>query len=431
MPSRADWRRASEWACRVALVIALGVALWRSVKDSGEDATSVSMRASEPGAALERAATSSRVSALRVEVNAALPARQLAWLSALRRAGVRVSWSGSPPALAIAADRLREPRAPALLRLVADNGSSIVISDSVGVIDSVRAPRGATLDASDVTGIVTARHGQWTAQAHVPDPEERRDVLVLGRASWESRFVLDALGEAGWNARARLPVAPGVSVIDASLLPLDTARYDAVIALDSSAADMAGAVTRFAAEGGGVIVVGSALEIGALRTLASTQASERRPGRILLEGDALTRADLPLRPLRAVSADAVVLDRQPAGIAVVIRRAGRARVAAIGYDESWRWRMQGGAGGAPAHRAWWSRMVGLVAPARPAANQAATQLSGGAAPRAALVEALGPASATPTLATRSGSTRLPLGLLAMIAALLLAETASRRFHGAS
>ena len=150
-------------------------------------------------------------------------------------------------------------------------------------------------------------------------------MLVLGRAGWESRFVLDALGEAGWSVRARLPVAPGVSVTDASLLPLDTARYDAVIALDSSAADLAQAVTRFAAQGGGVIAVGSALDIGALRIMAPAGVGERRPGRILLEGDTLTRADLPLRPLGSMRADAVVLERQQAGIAVAIAARGSRR----------------------------------------------------------------------------------------------------------
>lgn len=388
------------------------------------------MQATQPGDALLRASTSEHVGAVDVEVDGVLSA-QLTWLAALRRAGVSVRWRGSPPALALAADRVREPVAPVLVRLVADSGRRIVVSDAVGVIDSVRAARGATLEAGDVNGSVTARLGVWTALAGIPARDERRDVLVLGRASWESRFMLEALGEAGWRVRARLPVAPGVSVTDASLLPLDTARYDVVIALDSTAADLAGAVTRFAAQGGGVIAVGSALDVAALRAIAPASAGERRPGHILLEGDTLTRADLPLRPLGKVRADAVVLERQPAGIAAAIRRAGRARVASVGYDESWRWRMQGGVSGAAAHRAWWSRMAGLVAPAREGMREPIDATSNAAAPRAALVDALGPASGTPAATALSASARLPLVLLLIVAALLLAETASRRFRGAT
>ncbi len=430
MPSRADWRHVAEWTSRVALLTALALALWRSVHALRGDATTVTMRAAEPGDALARATMSDGVAAVDVDVNGTLTPRHLTWLSALRRADVQAHWSGSPPALAIAADRAREPVAPVLLRLVADSGARLIVADSVGAIDSVTAARGATLEASDVAGTVSARRGSWSATTGVPARQERRDVLVLGRAGWESRFVLQALGEAGWHARARLPVAPGVTVTDASLLPLDTARYDAVIALDSSAADLATAVVKFVSQGGGVIAVGSALDIEPLRPLAPARAGARRAGRIMLEGDTLTRADLPLRPLGSVRPDAVILEHQPAGIAVAIRRAGRGRAAGVGYDESWRWRMQGGAGGAAAHRAWWSRMVGLVAPARePAAGLAPA--SADAAPRAALVEALGPPSAATAGGSSRGSTRLPIVLLVLIAAFLLAETASRRFRGAA
>jgi hypothetical protein len=125
--------------------------------------------------------------------------------------------------------------------------------------------------------------------------------------------------------------------------------------------------------------------------------------------------------------DAVVLERQPSGIAVAIRRAGRGRIAAIGYDESWRWRMQGGDAGEAAHRAWWSRMAGLVAPDR----AMATTPNGDPAPRAALIAALGPPSSAGADAGRPTSNRLPLALLVLVLAALLAETASRRFRGAT
>ena len=429
MPSRAEWRRWGEWALRLALVIALAVALWRSIHAARPGAVTVSTRASALAEALQRATSTGRVGALDLSVDAALSPVQRAWLAALRRAGVRVAWQGDVPAIALSTELAREPVARARVRVVADSGAIVVLGDSVGVIDSVQAGSGATIETSEVVGRVTARQGRFAASSPTPGRADRRDVLVLGRAGWESRFVLAALGEAGWQVRGRLPVAPGVSVMDASLFPLDTSRYDVVVALDSTAADLAAAVTRFVAQGGGAIIAGSALDVGALRGLAPARGGSRRPGRILLAGDTLTRGDLPMRALVALRDDAVALERQPGGVVAGIRRAGRGRVAAVGYDESWRWRMQGGAAGEAAHRDWWSRMTGLVAPERAPSSLAGEEAD--AAPRAALVAALGERSRASAPAGGASSSRLPLALLLLVLAALLAETASRRFRGAS
>ena len=419
-----------ERALRLLLVAVLATALWRSVRAARSGARVETARASTLSELLQRATTSERIGAVNVSVDRTLSPMQRDWLAALRNAGVRVHWHGEPLAIAVSADRAREPVARARVRLVADSEGSTVISDSVGVIDSVRAVGGASLETSDVVGRVTARQGGFSASARVPGRAERHDVLVLGKAGWESRFVLAALGEAGWKVRGRLPVAPGVSVVDASLLPIDTARYDVVIALDSTAADLSAAIARFVAQGGGVIVAGSALGIGALRGVVPARAGARRPARILLEGDTLSRADLPVRPLVAARDDAVALERQPAGLVVAVRRAGRGRAAAVGYDETWRWRMQGGATGEAAHREWWSRMAGLVAPERAPLPGEPIPAAVNAAPRSALVAALGPPSSAPDDARGSPSNRLPLVLLVVLASALLAETASRRFRGA-
>lgn len=431
MPSRAEWRRRAEWALRVAFIVVLAIALWRSVRATRPGSMTASTSTSTLGDALQRATTSKRVGAVNVNVDGTLSPVQRDWLSALHDAGVRVRWHGEPLMLAVTADRAREPVGRARVRLVAGSGVSTVISDSVGVIDSVRTASGASLETADVVGRVTVRQARFIASASVPERAERRDVLVLGKAGWESRFVLAALGEAGWKVRGRLPVAPGVSVVDASLLPIDTSRYDVVIALDSTAADLSGSIARFIGEGGGVIVAGSALDLGALRGIVPARAGDRRPGRILLQGDTLTRSDLPLRPLIAARSDAVVLERQPAGPVVAVRRAGRGRAAAVGYDETWRWRMQGGAAGEAAHREWWSRMTGLVAPERAASLARSAAASANAAPRAALVAALGPASSASDVAPGSPSNRLPLASLLIVVIALVAETASRRFRGAS
>jgi hypothetical protein len=57
-------------------------------------------------------------------------------------------------------------------------------------------------------------------------------------------------------------------------------------------------------------------------------------------------------------------------------------------------------------------------------------VSGDAAPTAALVSALGPPTPASTARAAGGGDPLPLVLLVLLAAALLAETASRRFRGA-
>jgi hypothetical protein len=430
MRSRGELRRWLEWLLRASLVTILTVALWRSMEGSRAGFTEREARVETLPTALRDATRSASIGAIDLTVDATLSPAEREWLVALRRAGVSVRWHGTPPALALSVERAREPVAPIRFRLTAAGGTPVVLADSIGAIDTLRMRDGVgAMEAADVVGLVRARRGSFAATAETPAAGARRAVLVLGRAGWESSFVITALTEAGWEVRARLPAAPGVAVTDAGVLPIDSARYDAVVALDSTAADLGPVIARFVAQGGGLVAAGTALGIGALRRVLPAGATARRSGPILLDGDTVTLASLPIRPLIRLRSDAVALETQAAGIATAIRRAGRGRVAAVGYDESWRWRMQGGESGAAEHRAWWSHLVGLVAPER-AAEDVASGASVDAAPLAALVEALGPPSRAPSRASASPSRRLPLLLLAAAAAALLAETMSRRFRGA-
>jgi hypothetical protein len=406
----------------------LAIALWRALHERAQGAEHRSATAATLPRTLREATASPAIGSIALTFDSLPSSVQRAWLSALRHAGVAVHWRGELPALGLAAERVREPVSRTRVLLVADAGAPLALTDSAGALDTLRLRAGgASLEAADVVGEVRARRGAFVASAALPPAQPRREVLVLGRAGWESKFVLAALSEAGWRVRARLPTAPGVAVSDPALLPIDSARYDAVVALDSSAIDLAPAIARFVASGGGLVVAGSATMLDAFRPLVPARAGDRRPGRILLDADSVTRADLPLRPLAALRADAVPLERQSAGLAAAVRRAGNGRVLSLGYDESWRWRMLGGASGPALHRAWWSRTVGLVAPEH---GDAASAARADAAPTAALVDALGPASAGARSATESASDALPLALLALIAAALLAETASRRLRGA-
>ena len=426
MRSRAELRIAAEWVARVALIAVLAAALWRATRDPATTGISRTTKASELRTTLSGLATAANVSAVNVDIDAMPSAAERDLLVAMRRAGVDVRWHGSPAVLAIEVARVREPDDRARVMVVSGNTSPSSLADSAGVLDTVHAGAGATIDAEAVVGDVRAEQGRFAARASAPPSDKRRAVLVLGRPDWESKFAIAALTEAGWTVRASIPTAPGVSIRDADITPIDTARYDAVVALDSSSADLAPAIARFVAQGGGLVAEGSALSIGALASFAPARAGHRIPGRILLAEDTVTRRDLPLRPLSALRADAMMLERQSAGPSLAARRAGLGRVLATGYDESWRWRMLGGNSGLAAHRQWWSSAVGSVAPDRSAPGLA----NGSAAPVAALVSALGAASATSAESKQQSRNPLPLILLAVIVAALLAETGSRRFRGA-
>jgi hypothetical protein len=144
----------------------------------------------------------------------------------------------------------------------------------------------------------------------------------------------------------------------------------------------------------------------------------------------------PRRALSFVSVgrmkdDALLLEARDGRSAVAARRAGLGRVLQVGYDESWRWRMQGGEPGIEAHRRWWSDAV--AATARRSVAERTIRLSPvHAAPRAAVVAALG--SSTPDDAT-DGAPRARRGmkpwLLVLSLGLLLAEWSSRRLRGAA
>ncbi|MEP6729580.1 MAG: hypothetical protein ABJE10_03025 [bacterium] len=427
MRSRAERRQVAEWLLRGALLVVLGIALWRTFQRDSVSTITRSTKTSTFATDFAGIVTNPAVGAIDLKVDAMPSRTERDALVALRRIGVIVRWSDIPPAIAVEVERTREPEARARVLVTAATRTPIALVDSAGLIDSLRAGADASVEAVSVVGAVRAEQGRFAASAYAPVPDARRAVLVLGRADWETKFVMQALNEAGWSVRARIPTAPGIAVNDDGLLPLDTSRYDVVVALDSSSAELAPVIARFVAQGGGLIAAGAALEWEPLRRLAPARAGDRRPGRILLADDSVTTRDLPLRPLSLVRSDAVSLQREAPGVTLAARRAGLGRVIALGYDESWRWRMLGGASGMGAHRRWWSSTVGSVAP-----DRAAAALSiGDGAPLASLVFALGKPSSPSAVSSQGGARDpLPIALLIMAALCLLAETASRRFRGA-
>jgi hypothetical protein len=88
--------------------------------------------------------------------------------------------------------------------------------------------------------------------------------------------------------------------------------------------------------------------------------------------------------------------------------------------------MLGGTSGLAAHRQWWSSAAGSVAPDR----ESPTRSTGDAAPLASLISALGSSSPADVTTSKRPRDSMPIILLIIASACLLAEIASRRFRGA-
>jgi len=347
------------------------------------------------------------------------------WLVALRRSGTIVGWSndGIPPVM-LEVEPRQDPAGGLLLRLAGPSGATVSFADGLGVLDTVviGVDAGSTVRLPPVAGPVIGSLGNTSAWATSAGSDTHRRILLLGLAGWEARFVAAALEERGWVVDARYAVAPGIDVSQGAPMPPDTARYSAVIVLDSAADRYAGAIGNFVRSGGGLVLtgrVGAALRALTPGTMAATP---RHAAAIAFEPDDPRRA-LSYAELRPLVPDAVPLEVREGRPVVAGRRVGAGRVVQSGYRDSWRWRMSGGEGSVAAHRAWWADLVAGVAYAPAAMDQ-----PGDPAPFARLVDALG-APTTPSPARPPGAPLYPW-LVAGLFLCLLLEWTSRRLRGA-
>jgi hypothetical protein len=356
-------------------------------------------------------------------------AREREWLRALARAGVRVSWSGdSISATAIEVAERTDPAGGVRAYLAAPSGSRATLSDAVGLIDTVEITPGANVLSLPVTaGALDLSVHDQHARAAAPDSILPRQVVVLGRAGWEGKFVMAALEERGWKVSSRLRVGPNVFVAQGTPLALDTAHTGAVIALDSSAASYASAIGAFERSGGGVVLAGDAPLATSLRTLTPGRAGPRIAAASLSFASAAPRRALGFFPILALASDAVPLESRDGHVIAAARRVGAGRVVQLGYDESWRWRLAGSGDAPAAHRDYWSAVVSAAAYRATKPNAAARV--GDAAPLASLYSDLG-APSVPHAAPLHISAGLRWWMFALLALLLLAEWTSRRLRGA-
>jgi hypothetical protein len=294
-------------------------------------------------------------------------------------------------------------------------------------------PKGgaAELELASVAGSVRAAGATFAAATASGDSVALKPVLVLGAAGWESKFTIAALEERGWRVASRVRVAPNVDVTQGPLGAIDTARYSAVIALDSSAASSAGAVARYVRDGGGVIVAGAAARIGGVSAIVPGGVGRRVAGVAGAVASAAPRTGLGVFPVTALTRDAVALESRDDLVTVAARRVDAGRVVQSGYDETWRWRMAGGDEAAAAHREWWSRLVAAVAYAPLVARAAASSELVDETPLASLIHALGPpATIDARLAPTRDGARTTRVLFALVVGALVLEWASRRLRGA-
>ena len=430
MRSRDSIRRALEWSLRAVSLGLVAWMMWLSLAPTGASharraADSRSLADSLAGWTLDP-----RADSLHLVLHAVPERAERAWLVALRRVGAAVSWSSdSLEPLAVAAVPLNDPSGGVRTLVAAPRGTRLTVSDALGVMDTlVMAGPSAELRVRGVEGAVRASPGGRGASTVVPDSLAPRTVIVLGSAGWEAKFAIAALEESGWNVAARLAVAPGVDVGQGSARP-DTAVAGVVVALDSVAARDARRIESFVRDGGGLVLAGGAARDPAFARLAAGRVGPRVRAAALSFSDSSPRRALGYFPIARLAGDAVPLETRDGGVVAAARRVGAGRVVQVGYDETWRWRLQGGNGSAEAHRAWWSAVVGSAG-YRAAHAVVIDSGSLDPAPVAALYSALGePAGHDLSVPGSPDRPALRRWMLILLFATLLAEWASRRLRG--
>jgi hypothetical protein len=421
-----------EQVLRGIVIVVLAVMLWQSLHEQSDSGGRAVSARGAGRATLSNWSLSSRAPAgIHVQLDSVPSKIERAWLGALAGAGSRVTWSGDLAALMVDAQPVASPTGGTKVLVAAPSGSSVVMSDEVGVIDTLRPhDAGASVTLNSVADRVGARARNSIASMGVRDSLVLHKILVIAEAGWESKFVVAALEEEGWKVAALIRVAPGVDVTQESAA-IDTSRYSAVIALDAGASPYANRIVEFARNGGGVILGPGAasldamalLRVGAVGRLTSATRGVQSSGAINL-------ATLPLAPITSLRSNATPFEKRGAAVAIAAERVGAGRVLQLGYEDTWRWRMSGGDGGVRDHWLWWTRLVSSVAYA-PRIPRTTSTISTDEAPMIGLVTAVGSASGVEAGSGFSGSQSVSMVLLFVLLTLgLIGEIASRRLRGA-
>ncbi len=442
-----------EWAARVVALVALGAAwwMWQFPPSVGRSASNVAVLETVSAeaesdsvlTAIVNTLFTSGQSALRLSVSSVPGQQTRALLHAAQDAGWRVEWrSGvnanfmAANAIAVSATARTDPDGGTVIQVAAPTGTALTLSDSLGWIDSVLvSDRGTYWNLSgDARAFrVASPFAVATVGASAQSPVKR--IRLFAATGWESRFLLNALEAAGWTVDADFSIAPRVSVTAGSPTTIDTARYAAVVALDSSAWRQAAAIGRFVRSGGGLVLFPGSARGAALAPLRAGGVGSALAGIPGALRSALPTEGLAFTPVTGLASDAVVMARsarEGAPVAVAARRVGAGRVIQIGFEQTWEWRMLGGDNAVLDHRDWWRSMLQRVAWSSVAAvEERWMPLPGNAAPLADLVARLGPpADAYGPDSETLANAAPPVWLLVVALTALLGEWWSRRLRGA-
>ena len=234
---------------RTARLVAIGMLLWSAWAIGRRRTVETSVR----GARADWTAQ-----AVRLTLDSTPSPADRDWLVALRRNGVGVTWSWrrTPPTpLAVAVAPLADPAGATHIAVAAPGGTPVALADRLGPIDTGRAVSGGVTVIMPAALETIRADG---ARATVADSLILRPLLVLGTLGWETKFVIRSLEERGWKVDARLSIDPRHTVSQGPSTPIDTGHYAAVLAMDSGARGAAEQIQRYAQQGGGVIIAGSA-----------------------------------------------------------------------------------------------------------------------------------------------------------------------------
>jgi hypothetical protein len=328
-------------------------------------------------------------------------ARTRAALRAVRGSGhaVRLVTPAAPPALAVAAEREWKASGGTRVQVVSGDTSRQVVADAAGLIDSIAIDSvGLRTRSGPIEGVVTVGAAAVTPLA-ASAPDAAR-VLVIGEATWESRFLIAALEEAGWPVDAAVSLSPRVTVTQGAAPAPNRSRHAIVVVLPGAPSSAFAALPAFVRSGGGLVIVGEAARAAGLGTLRAGTPGVTISGEMGAEASDEPRHGLDLVPISALADGSVALESREGRVAVAARRIGAGRVMQVGYDNSWFWRMGGNDDAPSAHRAWWSTLLSGLVPVRVATVAAAVTPEHDtldAAPVAAMVRDLG----MPTIRTAS------------------------------
>jgi hypothetical protein len=421
-----------EHVLRGIVIAVLAVMLWQSLRQqSNSSGQLVSARGVGGGTLATWSTMAKAPDRIRVLLESTPSPIERAWLGALAGAGSSVIWSGDLAPVMIDAQPVASPTGGTKILVAAPNGSSLVVSDDVGPIDTVRAQAsGAMLALSSAPDLLTARVKGSLASTAPRDSIVLHKILVIADAGWESKFVVAALEEEGWKVDAFIRLAPGVDVTQGSAAPIDTSRYSTVVALDGAASPYANRIIEFVRTGGGVVLAPEAASLDAMSALRAGSVGRASSGTPAIQaGGSVNLATLALDPITSLRTDAVPIEKRVGATAIAARRINAGRVLQVGYEDTWRWRMAGGEQAVRDHRLWWTGLVSSVAysPRVPVTTAVAPTDE---APMIGLVAALGQRASDAAMASRPAARSTWIGLLFLLLAIaLVGEIASRRLRG--